>query len=64
MTHTMRVFLCGSGIREAALRSRQVGWSSGLRIEQALNRLLQFTEDAKEGPAAFAERREPDFAGR
>jgi E-phenylitaconyl-CoA hydratase len=50
--------------KELALRSRDMDLSSGLRMEQAMNRLLQFTADAKEGPAAFSERREPVFAGR
>ncbi len=38
--------------------------ASGLRMEQAINRLLQFTDDAAEGPAAFAEKRPPRFEGR
>jgi len=50
--------------KEVALRSRAVERSTGLRMEQAMNRLLMFTEDAKEGPAAFAERRAPEFVGR
>lgn len=50
--------------KELALRSRDVDRNSGLRLEQAMNRLLQFTEDAKEGPAAFAERRTASFQGR
>jgi E-phenylitaconyl-CoA hydratase len=50
--------------KELALRSRDMDIATGLRLEQALNRLLQFTEDAKEGPAAFAEKREPSFEGR
>jgi enoyl-CoA hydratase/carnithine racemase len=50
--------------KELALRSRDMDLSSGLRMEQAINRLLQFTADATEGPAAFAEKREPRFEGR
>jgi E-phenylitaconyl-CoA hydratase len=56
--------LAVQGAKESALRSREMSLSSGLRVEQALNRLLYFTEDAQEGPAAFADRREPDFFGR
>ena len=37
---------------------------SDLRLGQAMNRLLQFTEDAQEGPAASADKREPQFQGR
>jgi E-phenylitaconyl-CoA hydratase len=50
--------------KELALRSRDMDLASGLRMEQAMNRLLQWTEDATEGPAAFAEKREPRFEGR
>ena len=50
--------------KELALRSRDMDLVSGLRMEQAMNRLLMFTADAKEGPAAFAERREAQFEGR
>ena len=37
--------------------------SAGLRLEQIANRMLQFTEDAVEGPKAFAEKRPPAFKG-
>lgn len=50
--------------KEMALRSRDVDRSTGLRLEQAMNQLLQFTADAQEGPAAFAERRAAVFQGR
>ncbi len=50
--------------KELALRSRDVDRATGLRMEQAINRLLMFTEDAQEGPAAFAERRTAKFLGR
>jgi E-phenylitaconyl-CoA hydratase len=50
--------------KELALRSRDLDLAGGLRLEQTMNRLLQFTADAKEGPAAFAEKREPRFEGR
>ncbi len=32
-------------------------------METLVNRLLRETEDAKEGPRAFAEKRKPDFKG-
>lgn len=50
--------------KELAVRARDMDLASGLRLEQALNRLLQFTDDAAEGPAAFAEKRPADFEGR
>jgi enoyl-CoA hydratase/carnithine racemase len=50
--------------KELALRSRDMDLATGLRVEQIVNRMLAFTEDAKEGPAAFAEKRPPRFSGR
>lgn len=49
--------------KELAIRSRDLDLESGLRLEQVLNRILQFSDDAVEGPRAFAERRTPDFEG-
>jgi E-phenylitaconyl-CoA hydratase len=50
--------------KELALRSRDVPFAAGLRIEQLVGRLLRETEDAVEGPAAFSEKRPPNFKGR
>ena len=50
--------------KELALRSRDVDRGTGLRMEQMFNRMLMATEDAKEGPAAFAEKRKPKFQGK
>lgn len=50
--------------KELAVRGKDMDLASGLRMEQAINRLLQFTEDAKEGPAAFSEKRPARFEGR
>jgi E-phenylitaconyl-CoA hydratase len=50
--------------KEMALRARDVDRATGLRLEQAMNQVLQYTEDAKEGPAAFSERRPAKFVGR
>jgi E-phenylitaconyl-CoA hydratase len=49
--------------KELALRSRDLDLASGLRLEQIVNRMLQFSEDAREGPAAFAEKRPAMFKG-
>ena len=50
--------------KELALRGRDVDLASGLRMEQVMNRLLMETEDAREGAAAFAEKRPARFTGK
>ena len=50
--------------KELALRGRDLDLASGLRLEQIMNRMLMATEDASEGPAAFAEKRPAQFKGR
>ena len=49
--------------KELAVRSRDMDLATGLRMEVVINRMLSMTEDAKEGPAAFAAKRKPDFKG-
>lgn len=49
--------------KELAVRSREMDRTTGLRFEGLINRLLQCTEDAREGPAAFSEKRPPAFKG-
>lgn len=49
--------------KELALRARDVDIQTGLRIEAVINRMLMQTEDAKEGPAAFAAKRPANFKG-
>ncbi len=50
--------------KELAVRSREMDRVTGLRFEAVINRMLSMTEDAKEGPAAFAAKRPPQFQGR
>jgi enoyl-CoA hydratase/carnithine racemase len=50
--------------KELALRSRDMDLATGLRVEQLVNRLLMATEDAQEGPAAFAAKRPAAFKGK
>jgi enoyl-CoA hydratase/carnithine racemase len=50
--------------KELALRGRDMDLATGLRMEQVINRLLMATDDAREGPAAFAEKRTPQFKGK
>ena len=49
--------------KELAIRSRDTDINTGLRIEQLIGRMLRETEDAKEGPKAFREKRKPNFKG-
>lgn len=51
-------------IKEAALRGLDLPLEDGFRLEWLLSRLIRDTEDAKEGPRAFAEKRSPAYKGR
>ena len=51
-------------IKELAVRSQYMPLDHGLRMEEAIQQVLMTTEDAKEGPRAFAEKRPADFKGR
>jgi enoyl-CoA hydratase/carnithine racemase len=50
--------------KELAVRAEDMDLVTGLRVEQMWNRLLRVSDDAKEGPAAFAEKRPARFQGR
>jgi enoyl-CoA hydratase/carnithine racemase len=49
--------------KRAVLEGLQAGFHDGMRLEQQLFRELMLTDDAVEGPRAFAERRSPVFKG-
>ena len=51
-------------IKELAVRGQYMPIEYGLRLEQAMQRALAATEDAREGPRAFAEKRKPRFTGK
>jgi len=46
-------------IKELAIRSQSLPLDQGIRLEDAMLEFLRTTEDAKEGPRAFAEKRKP-----
>jgi enoyl-CoA hydratase len=50
--------------KEAVNRAFETTLSAGLDVERKLFHLAHSTEDAKEGLAAFGEKRTPDFKGR
>lgn len=51
-------------IKELAVRAHQgLPLNEGLRLEASVSHILRQTEDAKEGPRAFAEKRTPEFKG-
>jgi E-phenylitaconyl-CoA hydratase len=62
--------LCENGplalraVKELAIRSQSVPLEHGLRLEEAFQEFLRTTEDAKEGPRAFAEKRKPSYKAR
>jgi E-phenylitaconyl-CoA hydratase len=49
--------------KELALRGASQNISTGLRLEQFVNHLLQRTDDASEGRSAFSEKRPASFKG-
>jgi len=59
--------LCENGplalraVKELAIRSQSVPLEHGLRLEESFQEFLRTTEDAKEGPRAFAEKRRPAY---
>ena len=51
-------------IKELAVRGQYLPLNEGLRFEQVIQDRLLSTEDGKEGPRAFAEKRPPNYKGR
>ena len=51
-------------IKELAVKSQYMPLEQGLRMEYMMQSLLKTTEDALEGPRAFAEKRQAEFKGK
>ncbi len=51
-------------VKELAYRGRNLTLEEGLREESMTDRIIRTTEDSREGPRAFAEKREPEWKGR
>ena len=49
--------------KEAALRSQTLDWEQAFAVERALSAKVMASADAREGPAAFKEKRSPVYTG-
>jgi enoyl-CoA hydratase/carnithine racemase len=69
-TRELAETICANGpmavrmTKELALRSRDLTLPDGIRLYQALNRLVELSADLEEGTRAFAEKRSPNFHNR
>jgi len=63
-----KILECGPlavrAIKQAALQGRQMSLEDGLKLESQLARQVFRSEDAREGPTAFAQKRKPAYKGR
>ncbi len=56
--------LAVEAVKELALRALDMPWEPASRLSDLYRALIGTTEDAKEGPRAFVEKREPVYRGR
>jgi len=63
-----KILECGPlavrAIKQAVLQGRQMTLEEGLKLEAQLSDAVFRTEDAREGPTAFAQKRKPEYKGR
>jgi enoyl-CoA hydratase/carnithine racemase len=63
-----KVLECGPlavrAIKQAALQGRELPLEEGLKLESQLAGGVFSSEDAREGPTAFAQKRKPEYKGR
>ncbi len=52
------------GSKELAWRAMDMSLEEGIRLEDAITQLARNSDDAKEGPIAYQEKRKPTFVGR
>lgn len=63
-TIAARAPLAVRAAKEAMLRGLDMSLADGLAFEDHVAERIYLTEDAKEGPRAFAEKRPPNFQSR
>ena len=51
-------------VKEATLKGLDMSLMDGLRLESLFSAIVHTTEDAHEGPVAFAEKRKAEYKGR
>ncbi len=63
-----KILECGPlavrAIKQAALQGREMSLEDGLKLESQLAGQVFRSEDAREGPTAFAQKRPPEYKGR
>jgi E-phenylitaconyl-CoA hydratase len=68
--HELADTICANGpmavrmTKELVLRSRDLSIPDGVRLYQAMNRMVELSVDLEEGTRAFAEKRKPAFKNR